>query len=46
MINETISQEYQTELSQDQIIDIMLDRESGISPKIKELVITQIKTLE
>lgn len=43
MINETISQEYQTELSQDQIIDIMLDRESGISPKIKELVITQIK---
>lgn len=43
MINETISQEYQTELSQDQIIDIMLDRESGISPKIKELVIAQIK---
>lgn len=43
MINESISQEYQTELSQDQIIDIMLDRESVIASRIKELVITQIR---
>ena len=43
MINEEVSREYRTELSTEQIIDIMLNRDVVIPAKIKELSVRKIK---
>lgn len=43
MINEEMSREYQCELSTDQIIDIMLDRDIVIAEPVKKLVVEQIR---